>query len=191
MKNLKFYLNQILDNEYYTNYGPLSKKMDMYLEKKTGFKNVISVSNYVIAIMMVMELFQNKKNFYFDNQTCPEVLKNFKSKKFKILKQITSSSINFCFLDKKKISKKDILISNAPIKSDKRIRNNIAICNLEYFKKKNYIFTGSIIFTNNDYLAEKLRNIRSSYGSNKIINVYRTINGRFSELQSALYLSKI
>jgi dTDP-4-amino-4,6-dideoxygalactose transaminase len=47
---------------------------------------------------------------------------------------------------------------------------------------------GGCITTNNDALAEKLRNIRSSYGINKIVEVTKTSNGRMSEAQAAIGL---
>jgi len=47
---------------------------------------------------------------------------------------------------------------------------------------------GGCITTDNDELAHKMRNIRSSYGVTELKNVYRTCNGRFSEFQAALAL---
>lgn len=48
---------------------------------------------------------------------------------------------------------------------------------------------GGCISTNNDYLAERLRNIRSSYGVRKTVyDNIMTINGRMSEAQAALAL---
>jgi len=53
------------------------------------------------------------------------------------------------------------------------------------------IFTsgeGGCITTNNDLLASKLRNIRSSYGAGKPIEVVKTSNGRMSEAQACIGL---
>ena len=47
---------------------------------------------------------------------------------------------------------------------------------------------GGCIATNNRGLAEKMRNIRSSYGINKKVKVNRTTNARMSEMQAALGL---
>jgi len=47
---------------------------------------------------------------------------------------------------------------------------------------------GGCITTNDDAIAEKLRNIRSSYGARKSVEVYRTSNGRMSEAQAAIGL---
>lgn len=47
---------------------------------------------------------------------------------------------------------------------------------------------GGVITTNDVLLAEKMRNIRSSYGVRKKIDVYRTANGRMSEAQAAIGL---
>lgn len=47
---------------------------------------------------------------------------------------------------------------------------------------------GGCISTNDDALAERLRNIRSSYGIRQPVKVYRTANGRMSEAQAALAL---
>lgn len=45
---------------------------------------------------------------------------------------------------------------------------------------------GGFITTNDDALAARLRNIRSSYGAGPPAPVVRTANGRFSELQAAI-----
>lgn len=47
---------------------------------------------------------------------------------------------------------------------------------------------GGCITTNDNFLAEKLRNIRSSYGARQVIDVFRTANGRMSEAQAAIGL---
>lgn len=47
---------------------------------------------------------------------------------------------------------------------------------------------GGCITTNDDKLAARLRNIRSSYGSGKPVEVVKTSNGRMSEAQAAIGL---
>ncbi len=47
---------------------------------------------------------------------------------------------------------------------------------------------GGCITTNDDELAERLRNIRSSYGIRRQVKVDRTANGRMSEAQAAIGL---
>jgi dTDP-4-amino-4,6-dideoxygalactose transaminase len=47
---------------------------------------------------------------------------------------------------------------------------------------------GGCICTNNDELAARLRNIRSSYGAGRPVPVDRTANGRMSEAQAAIAL---
>lgn len=47
---------------------------------------------------------------------------------------------------------------------------------------------GGCVTTNDDDLAERIRNIRSSYGTRRVVDVPITANGRFSELQAAFGL---
>ncbi len=47
---------------------------------------------------------------------------------------------------------------------------------------------GACICTSNDLLAERLRNIRSSYGARKAVTIPYTGNGRMSEIQAGLIL---
>lgn len=47
---------------------------------------------------------------------------------------------------------------------------------------------GGCICTNDDELAARLRNIRSSYGAGRPVHVSRTANGRMSEAQAAIAL---
>ena len=50
---------------------------------------------------------------------------------------------------------------------------------------------GGCICTNDDDLAARLRNIRSSYGAGKLVNVVKTSNGRMSEAQAAIALMSL
>lgn len=50
---------------------------------------------------------------------------------------------------------------------------------------------GGCICTNDDDLAARLRNIRSSYGAGKPVNVTKTANGRMSEAQAAIALMSL
>ncbi|WP_068825960.1 DegT/DnrJ/EryC1/StrS family aminotransferase [Pseudomonas sp. BMS12] len=47
---------------------------------------------------------------------------------------------------------------------------------------------GGCVCTNDDELAARLRNIRSSYGAGRLVSVSRTANGRMSEAQAAIAL---
>lgn len=50
---------------------------------------------------------------------------------------------------------------------------------------------GGCICTNDDELAARLRNIRSSYGAGRPVNVVKTANGRMSEAQAAIALMSL
>lgn len=50
---------------------------------------------------------------------------------------------------------------------------------------------GGCVCTNDDELAARLRNIRSSYGAGKPVPVLRTSNGRMSEAQAAIALMSL
>lgn len=50
---------------------------------------------------------------------------------------------------------------------------------------------GGCVCTNDDELAARLRNIRSSYGAGKPVPVVRTSNGRMSEAQAAIALMSL
>lgn len=50
---------------------------------------------------------------------------------------------------------------------------------------------GGCICTNDDDLATRLRNIRSSYGAGRSVNVVKTANGRMSEAQAAVALMSL
>jgi len=50
---------------------------------------------------------------------------------------------------------------------------------------------GGCVCTNDDELASSLRNIRSSYGAGKRVNVIKTANGRMSEAQAAIALMSL
>jgi len=50
---------------------------------------------------------------------------------------------------------------------------------------------GGCVCTNDDDLAARLRNIRSSYGAGRPVNVVKTANGRMSEAQAAIALMSL
>jgi len=50
---------------------------------------------------------------------------------------------------------------------------------------------GGCICTNDDELAARLRNIRSSYGAGKSVNIVKSSNGRMSEAQAAIALMSL
>jgi dTDP-4-amino-4,6-dideoxygalactose transaminase len=50
---------------------------------------------------------------------------------------------------------------------------------------------GGCVCTNDDYLAARLRNIRSSYGAGHPVEVAKTSNGRMSEAQAAIALMSL
>jgi len=50
---------------------------------------------------------------------------------------------------------------------------------------------GGCVATNDDELADRLRNVRSSYGAPRHVAVRGTLNGRFSEAQAALLLHSL
>jgi dTDP-4-amino-4,6-dideoxygalactose transaminase len=50
---------------------------------------------------------------------------------------------------------------------------------------------GGCICTNDDELAARLRNIRSSYGADRPVNVVKTANGRMSEAQASIALMSL
>jgi len=50
---------------------------------------------------------------------------------------------------------------------------------------------GGCVCTNDDGLAAHLRNIRSSYGAGRSVNVVKTANGRMSEAQAAIALMSL
>ena len=50
---------------------------------------------------------------------------------------------------------------------------------------------GGCVVTNDDEVAARLRNIRSSYGAGRPVNVAKTANGRMSEAQAAIALMSL
>lgn len=193
-KKLIKYIDLILKNEYYTNHGPLTKKIEKMLENESDFKNAITVSNYIISILMVAELFSDKQKFYSDRNIMSKKAIDLLKKKLKYSNQKDKNTINFLSPKKKHsiFEKNNVYLCNriSQIKKNED-KNSISIFNLENNVNDNYTYTGSVIFLNDQFKAEKLRNIRSSYGIRKEFSVYRTCNGRFSEFQSAIYLSNL
>lgn len=79
---------------------------------------------------------------------------------------------------------------NNPLTEDENLENN-SITRVYSLAKNELISSaseGGCITTNDNNYATRLRNIRSSYGIDKVVHVPITANGRFSEFQAGMGL---
>lgn len=216
----------IFERRYYTNQGPLVRKLEQNLEDYFEVKHVICVTNATIGLMMAVEAM---------NLSGKVILPSFTFIASAQSLGWTNIEPIFCDVDplthQIDINKLDALIDDDvtaimgvnlwggacdPIRLEQyaKERNlklyfdsahafgckvgNTRIANfgsLEVFSfhatKVLSATEGGCISTNNDELAAKLRNIRSSYGAGNPVCVIKTSNGRMSEAQAAIALMSL
>jgi len=197
---------QVYENRYFSNHGPLAKKFEAELEVYFNTRNAVAVTNNALAILIAI--------FGSDNGKKIVLLEGFEKDAFDAINMSGVDFITMTIDDLLGRSCKDVgllvtssktLVGDNIVFLDELIRGgavvvtcfpSISRCvcnNLEgaisvYSLGAGSVVQGGVITTDNNELAEVFRNIRSSYGTRKMLEVKATCNGRFSELQAGLGL---
>ena len=108
-----------------------------------------------------------------------------------IINNTLGFSLNLKEIVKKISSKVNLIILSKysfGVNTKSLLNSNILICEIfdcKFYENDDQSY-GSIIRINNSEIAERIRNIRSSYGSREKVNIPYTGNGRMSEIQAGL-----
>lgn len=189
-------LKRVVERQYYTNHGPLVQELEERLQDILGVKHAICVTNCTIGLMVLIKAKE------FKECVCPAF--TFKA---------TAQALEWCGVD---INYQDVgddhLLHgefDSPVigvhlwGNECRARGTETIFDAAHAFAQNYagdcVYSfhatkllnaaeGGCIATNDDDLAEKCRNIRSSYGVRESIPRLVTANGRMSEAQAGMAL---
>jgi dTDP-4-amino-4,6-dideoxygalactose transaminase len=216
----------IFANQYYTNQGPLTQKLEESLQQFLGVKHAICVTNATIGLIMVADAMELSGKVILPAFT---FIASAQSLTWAGLKPV------FCDIN---LDTQQLAINQLITLIDDDVSAIMGVnlwggsCNPEalaelagscgiqlYFDSAHAfgcavngvpignfgraeVFSfhatkvlssaeGGCICTNDDDLAGRLRNIRSSYGAGKSVNVAKTANGRMSEAQAAIALMSL
>jgi len=208
---LKHVIDQMYASRYFTNHGPLAKQFEKKIAEKTGFNNAVAINNFEISLLIALNAQDSINEVYCDGDNnlltnilelsgiSNEVLRSIDD--FKLIADSAvekHQSILYCALDQPNVVLHDTLVtSNYTLIERAKLtefhykeltEEYIAVVNLKEEFGLDYDFEGAVLLCDCDSMAEKFRNMRSSYGINKTVSVKATCNGRFSEHQAGLYL---
>jgi dTDP-4-amino-4,6-dideoxygalactose transaminase len=220
--------NEIVDGiysrKYYTNHGPLVRKLEEKLQEFLGVKHVMCMTNASIGLMIAAKALDIKGNVLVPAFSHVSMAQSviwadllpvfFDVDEFDYhldidnVEQNFSSSINAILAVNQfggtcKIEKLDKL---SELHNCKTYYYSADLFGANYNNKKYGQFgdlevfsfhetdvlnasQGGCVCTNNDNLAARIRNIRSSYGSGPTVSIPYTGNGRMSEIQAGVALA--
>jgi len=212
--NITDVIEKLYANNYFTNHGPLAREFEKTIAQATGFRNAVAINSFEIALLIGVNAHSDTGSLISigDDKRLPNILKlsgNNAScfenhKNFESASQVCSDGLS------KLIYTSGNDCGTAPEVGDensnvaliehcnyrnfqyrKNFEHYVAIVNLKEAFDVDYDFEGAVLFCDDDVLAEKFRNMRSSYGINRVVGVKATCNGRFSEFQAGLYLKYV
>jgi dTDP-4-amino-4,6-dideoxygalactose transaminase len=213
----------IWEREYYTNHGPLGRKLEHELKDFLGVKHAVCMTNDSIALMisiLIMEaegkavipalshlnIAQSVIWAGMEYEFC-DIRPNNPTIGIDELKSAVSDDTGLiialnpfghaCEIEKLETFAKDrnlklIFISNRAFgqKYNGKMFGGFGDMEIFSFDQSQLVNTGegACVTTNNDLIAAKLRNARSSYGAGEKVPIPYTGNGRMSEIQAGMAL---
>lgn len=205
----------LFEREWYTNHGPLAQKFEKDLQDYLSIENAVCVTNSGIALTMALEVLQINgsikvygeeslnlsSGLYWSgihgatqNKRVASVLVSELDGK-DIVAAIEESTKNNCplILDLTQHSEADSLEKVSNFFTNIEISCSNPVLAVLSFDKGHAIEAqgAACIATNDMMIAERLRNIRSSYGVRQKMPVVKTANGRMSEAQAVFGLVSI
>jgi hypothetical protein len=207
-------IEQMYNSRYFTNHGPLAQQFEKKISQKLGFKNAVAINSFDIALLIAINA-QDKVEGLLSNINDIRCKKLLKLSGMPV--NIFSSLENIEDMLTIKDSENLHVLYNSDVNSHvstgnpkyfknasmiEQVNDNkflfqdifahyIAIVNLKEVFSQNSGIEGAVLLCDSDVLSEKFRNMRSSYGTNKQVDVKVTCNGRFSEFQAGIYLQHI
>lgn len=193
-------LTGVLDRRWYTNHGPLARRLETECADVAGTKHAIVVTNPTIALIMLADALA---------LTGEVILSAFSPPHFAQALQWAGLSPRFVDIDPATMGLDAHAAASAMGDTTSALLASSladrAACPLGLVafgagdvgvSDPVLADLGSLgedagigcILTDEDGLAARLRNIRSNYGAGKPVPVVRTANGRLSEIQAAMAL---
>ncbi|GAC1346244.1 MAG: hypothetical protein NVSMB18_27900 [Acetobacteraceae bacterium] len=189
-------LEGVLERRWYTNHGPKAQALELWCESRFAFRHAIAVTNPSIGLILLAEA----------QGLSGQVLLSISAPRF------CAQALRWAGLQAEFVGRgppdlapphaASALIATADIDTS-AAASWAAACGLAFFQIGTWTKPGpalielpsiaddaglACVLTDDDGLAARLRNIRSSYGAGAPVTVARTVNGRASEVQAAIAL---
>lgn len=190
-------LDAILDRRWYTNHGPLAQRLETFAATHFKVRHAIVVTNPTIGLIMLAEALSLSGTVILPAPVPPRCMHAL---------QWAGLDAHPCRPDQVAAAIIDHQAAAILATPDEHETTYAALAvrhRLAFFTNSQGANLGpavitlpncgddagaACITTNDDALASRLRNIRSSYGAGPAVPVNRTANGRLSEIQAAMAL---
>jgi hypothetical protein len=202
--NARKVVSDILANRYFTNHGPLARALEQTLEEHMGARHAVLVGSLELGLLVALiavRTGQHSRLVYYPGDEDPRLVHVGAFSGLSVHALDTPDSVvqdtDVLFrtlrderdLDYAGVGHGQQLVVHSPDWS--RARPELGIPDsfpapvlLELPTRHG----GAVLLFNSDELAEKARNVRSSYGVRKQVPVFVTCNGRYSEAQAGAVL---
>ena len=156
-------ISNIIDRQYYTNHGPLTQKLEKFLEEYLHTKNALVITNLHIGLIVSIKVLGLQK------------INGVKIER-DIYKALHWAGVGLDNRDQNYLVRVGLPLQDYLLSTNKA---QLILGSM---------IEGAVIRTDNDNIAETIRNMRASYGSKKKVPIPLASYGRFSEVQAALCL---
>jgi hypothetical protein len=188
-------LNGILDRRWYTNHGPLARLLEAEWEEALGRRHVIAVANPTIGLIMLAEALGLSGEVALSALAPPRCAQALAWAGLRpVFCDVEEGSWR---LDHASVGSRTVLATPAAhpdaappgtaFSFGDGIDPLLGPTLIDFAGLGDDAGSAGIV-TDDDDLAGRLRNIRSSYGAGRTVPVRRTANGRLSEAQAAMAL---
>lgn len=197
-------VEMIYRSGYFTNHGPLAQKLEKVLQDYFSISNAVVVSNESLAVIMALAGLDLTGRVEITGD-CPDYLVQAASRAGMEVAHAPATAagaaptVHFMFLPPEPFS------PAGPTEQSKRNGGQLVLFHSGWPVHRPLVTEAitivvlggrtvspsahcAAILTSDDVLAEKYRNIRSSYGVRKPVDVRATANGRVSEFQAGMAL---
>lgn len=173
----------LFERQWYTNQGPLTRQLETELQTLFSVRNALCVVNPAIGLAMALETTKKDSEPCLLDAAAQGVGVNELSKSLQqALAMNTPLLIDCAGLNAEELGKLMTALPRQPEHG-----RWIALLPMDRGSCMD-AQGGACLATEDDELAERLRNIRSSYGVRHTVPVNKTANGRMSEAQAAFGL---
>lgn len=203
--NARKVVSDILTNRYFTNHGPLARALEQTLEEHMGARHAVLVGSLELGLLVALIALRTRQHsrlVYYpgDEDPCLVHVGAFSGLSIHALDTTDSVVQDTDVLYRTLREERDLncasvgqgqqqLVVHYPDWSSARPEQGIS----DGFPEPVLLelptrHGGAVLLFNSDELAERARNVRSSYGVRKQVPVFVTCNGRYSEAQAGTVL---
>lgn len=182
-KQIEASFTALFERQWYTNQGPLTRELEDQIQAFFSVRNAVCVVNPAIGLAMALEMVSaDDARVVFNTASHVENMPGAA----KALQEACEPGVTLV-IDCTGLNEHELYQWMKALPRRAEQGRWIALLPMDRKSCMN-AQGGACLVTEDDELAEVLRNIRSSYGVRRAVPVMKTANGRMSEAQAAFGL---